>query len=143
MTASQKRRPASGRGVRTSEGEAGARRAGSRAARRPAPEALSSRNARKTALAATPLAGLQAELGGLRTALDEILARVRSRMVARLERLAPAAAGAPARAATLVEDMRDEIKCAGIDPRKGRMKDLVRLKGLLDTLCGDLPGDDR
>jgi phage tail tape-measure protein len=64
-------------------------------------------------------------------------------MVARLERLEQAAAGEPALAATLVEDMRDEIKCAGIDPRKGRMKDLVRLKRLLDSLCGELPGGGR
>ncbi|HNX49004.1 MAG TPA: hypothetical protein PLS53_01025 [Thermoanaerobaculaceae bacterium] len=89
---------------------------------------------------ASPLAGLQSDLGSLRTALDEVLARVRSRLVARLERLEQAASGEPSLAAAVVEDMRDEIKRAGINPKKGRMKDLARLKGLLDALCGELPG---
>jgi hypothetical protein len=134
MTASQKLPPAPRRGVRsTSKAAPVARTTSSPAATRP-------RSVRKTPSAATPLAGLQAELGGLRTALDEILARVRSRMVARLEKLEGAASGEPALAASLVEDMRDDIKRAGINPRKGRMKDLARLKGLLDVLCGGLPG---
>lgn len=144
MTASRKLQPARRQAARTTP-KAGpsAEATPLRAARRSAPAAPRPRVVRKAPPAATPLAGLQAELGGLRTALDEILARVRSRMVARLEKLEQAAAGEPALAATLVEDMRDEIKCAGIDPRKGRMKDLVRLKGLLDSLCGELPGGGR
>lgn len=101
------------------------------------------RGARQAPPAATPLAGLQADLGSLRTALDEVLARVRSRLVARLERLEQVATGEPSLAASVVEDMRDEIKRAGINPKKGRMKDLARLKGLLDALCGELPGGAR
>lgn len=83
---------------------------------------------------------MQADLGGLRTALDEVLARVRSRLVARLERLEQAAASGQPLAAASIEDMRDEIRRAKISPKKGRMKDLMRLKRLLDELVEDLPG---
>lgn len=141
MTAPQKLPPARRQAARnTTKVAPVAETAAPRAARRSAPTAPHPRPVRRTPPAATPLAGLQAEVGGLRTALDEILARVRSRMVARLERLEQAASGEPGLAVSLVEDMRDEIKRADINPRKGRMKDLARLKGLLDALCGELPG---
>ncbi len=89
----------------------------------------------------TPLppavADLQARLGVLRTTLEEVLARVRSRLVARLERLEQAASD-PALPVSLADDMCAEIKRAGVSSTKGRVKDLVRLKGLLDGLCEEL-----
>lgn len=108
-------------------------------AERTAPPAPA-RSVRRPAAALAPLDALQADLGGLRTALDEVLARVRSRLVARLERLEQAAASGQPLAAASIEDMRDEIRRAKISPKKGRMKDLMRLKRLLDELVEDLPG---
>lgn len=103
------------------------------------PPPLPARARRRPAAAVAPLDALQADLGGLRTALDEILARVRSRLIARLERVEQAAASNPPLAAASIEDMRDEIRRAQVSPKKGRMKDLMRLKRLLDELVKDLP----
>ncbi|HPW56040.1 MAG: hypothetical protein KA072_09695 [Thermoanaerobaculaceae bacterium] len=83
------------------------------------------------------VAELRAHLGMLRTSLEEVLARVRSRLVARLERLEQAAAD-PALPPSLAEDMGDEITRARVSSKKGRVKDLVRLKSLLDELCDEL-----
>lgn len=80
---------------------------------------------------------LQAHLGVLRTTLEEVLARVRSRLVARLERLEQAASD-PALPSSLADDLCAEITRAGVSSRKGRVRDLVRLKGLLDELCEEL-----
>jgi len=73
----------------------------------------------------------------LRTTLEEVLARVRSRLVARLERLEQAAAS-PDLPPSLADDMCAEIVWAGISARKGRVKDLVRLRKLLVALCEEL-----
>lgn len=80
---------------------------------------------------------LQVRLGGLRTALEEVVAKVRSRLAARLERLERAAAD-PGLPTSLAEDLCDQIETAEISCKKGRVKDLVRLRKLLDNLCEEL-----
>ncbi|MGV8041900.1 MAG: hypothetical protein AB2L07_18185 [Thermoanaerobaculaceae bacterium] len=110
------------------------RAAASRSAPAPAPQ-----NADREQRAPVPPAvvDLLAHLGVLRTTLEEVLARVRSRLVARLERLERAASN-PALPLSLADDLCAEIARAGVSSKKGRVRDLVRMKDLLDELCEEL-----
>ena len=113
-----------------------------RTAKKPAPRTGRSRSAAR-APRPQPRQELPAELTALEEALAEVLDRVGERLRTRLAGLSAAVTG-PGGAtlgARRITAMRKAIKAVNVQPAKGRVKDLVRLRELLDALQEQLASE--
>jgi hypothetical protein len=113
-----------------------------RTARKPASGAGQGRAAAK-APRPQPRQELAAELAALQTALAEVLDRVGERLRTRLAGLSAAVTG-PGGAtlgARRITAMRKAIRAVNVQPAKGRVKDLARLRDLLDVLQEQLASE--
>ncbi len=119
------------------------RRRARSAARENEPGAPSPRRRPRHESEPAPHDELLAELRALDTILGEVLDRVGERLRTRLAAISATVAGPTGRqlGAKRVDALRRAIRAVNVKPVKARVKDLVRLRDLLDALQELLSGE--